>query len=52
MTNMYDIAITYGVLSLLLLGGYTYLTVKMTKITKEKKVPGEDIIFDSFFKNY
>ena len=28
---MYGIAITYGVVSLLLLGGFTYLTFKMTE---------------------
>ncbi len=28
---MYEIAITYGVISLLLLGGFAYLTFKMTK---------------------
>ncbi len=28
---MYVIAITYGVISLLLLGGFAYLTFKMTK---------------------
>ncbi len=28
---MYGIAITYGVISLLLLGGFAYLTFKMTK---------------------
>ena len=27
---MYEIAITYGVVSLLLLGGFAYLTFKMT----------------------
>ena len=30
MTYMYGIAITYGVVSLLLLGGFAYLTFKMT----------------------
>ena len=30
MTHMYGIAITYGVVSLLLLGGFAYLTFKMT----------------------
>jgi len=30
MTQMYGIAITYGVLSLLLLGAFAYLTFKMT----------------------
>ena len=30
MTHMYGIAITYGVVSLLLLGGFEYLTLKMT----------------------
>ena len=29
-TDMYGIAITYGVVSLLLLGGFAYLTFKMT----------------------
>ena len=29
-THMYGIAITYGVVSLLLLGGFAYLTFKMT----------------------
>ena len=29
-TRMYGIAITYGVVSLLLLGGFAYLTFKMT----------------------
>ena len=29
MTYMYGIAITYGVVSLLLLGGFTYITFKM-----------------------
>ena len=28
---MYGIAITYGVVSLLLLGGFAYITFKMTK---------------------
>ena len=28
---MYGIAITYGVINLLLLGGFAYLTFKMTK---------------------
>ena len=28
---MYGIAITYGVVSLLLIGGFAYLTFKMTK---------------------
>ena len=28
---MHNIAITYGVLSLFLLGAFTYLTLKMTK---------------------
>ncbi len=28
---MYGIAITYGAISLLLLGGFAYLTFKMTK---------------------
>ncbi len=27
---MYEIAITYGVVSLLLLGGFAYITLKMT----------------------
>ena len=30
MTHMYVIAITYGVVSLLLLGGFAYITFKMT----------------------
>ena len=30
MTHMYGIAITYGVVNLLLLGGFAYLTFKMT----------------------
>ena len=30
MTYMYGIAITYGVVSLLLLGGFAYITFKMT----------------------
>tara|TARA_B100000886_G_scaffold313217_1_gene249707 strand:- start:140 stop:241 length:102 start_codon:yes stop_codon:yes gene_type:complete len=30
MTHIYGIAITYGVVSLLLLGGFAYLTFKMT----------------------
>ena len=30
MTYMYGIAITYGVVSLLLLGGFVYITFKMT----------------------
>ena len=30
MTHMYGIAITYGVISLLLLGGFAYITFKMT----------------------
>ena len=30
MTHMYGVAITYGVVSLLLLGGFAYLTLKMT----------------------
>ena len=29
MTYMYGIAITYGVVSLLLLGGFAYITFKM-----------------------
>ena len=29
-THMYGIAITYGVVSLLLLGGFAYITFKMT----------------------
>ena len=29
-THMYGIAITYGVISLILLGGFAYLTFKMT----------------------
>jgi len=29
MTYMYDIAISYGVVSLLLLGGFAYFTFKM-----------------------
>jgi len=28
---MYGVAITYGVVSLLLLGGFAYITFKMTK---------------------
>mgnify|MGYP005672503863 FL=1 len=28
---MYEIAITYGLVSLLLLGGFAYITFKMTK---------------------
>jgi len=28
-THMYGVAITYGVVSLLLLGGFAYLTFKM-----------------------
>ena len=31
MTNMYEIAITYGIISLLLYGGFAYLTFKLTK---------------------
>ena len=31
MTHMYGTAITYGLVSLLLLGGFAYLTFKMTK---------------------
>ena len=31
MTHMYGIAITYGVVSLLLLGVFAYITIKMTK---------------------
>ena len=31
MTNMYGIALIYGIVSLLLLGGFTYLTFRMTK---------------------
>jgi len=30
MTHMYGIAITYAVVSLLLLGGFAYITFKMT----------------------
>ena len=30
MTYMYGIAVTYGVVSLLLLGGFAYITFKMT----------------------
>ena len=30
MTHMYGVAITYGVVSLLLLGGFAYITFKMT----------------------
>ena len=30
MSHMYGIAITYGVVSLLLLGGFAYITFKMT----------------------
>ena len=30
MTYMFGIAITYGVVSLLVLGGFTYITFKMT----------------------
>ena len=30
MTYMYGIAITYAIVSLLLLGGFAYLTFKMT----------------------
>jgi len=30
MTHIYGVAITYGVVSLLLLGGFAYLTFKMT----------------------
>ena len=30
MIHMYGIAITYGVVSLLLLGGFAYLTFKLT----------------------
>ena len=30
MTHIYGIAITYGVVSLLLLGGFAYITFKMT----------------------
>ena len=30
MTYMYEIGITYAVVSLLLLGGFAYLTFKMT----------------------
>ena len=30
-THMYEIAITYGVVSLVLLGGFSYLTFKMTR---------------------
>jgi len=30
MTYMYGIAITYGVVSLLLLGGFAYITFKIT----------------------
>ena len=31
MTHMYEIAITYGLVSLLLFGGFAYITFKMTK---------------------
>ena len=31
MTHIYGIAITYEVISLILLGGFAYLTFKMTK---------------------
>ena len=31
MTHMYEIAIAYGLVSLLLLGGFAYITFKMTK---------------------
>ena len=34
MTHMYGIAITYGVVSLLLLGGFAYITFKMTSKKK------------------
>ena len=30
MTYMYGIAITYGIVSLLLIGGFAYITFKMT----------------------
>ena len=30
MTYMYGIAVTYGIVSLLLLGGFAYITFKMT----------------------
>ena len=30
MTYMYGLAITYGVVSLLLIGGFAYITFKMT----------------------
>ena len=30
MTYIYGIAVTYGVVSLLLLGGFAYITFKMT----------------------
>ena len=38
-THMYGIAITYGAVSLLLLGGFAYLTFRMTKkwLIKKKK---------------
>ena len=31
MTHMYGIAITYGVISLLLLSGFAYITLKMKR---------------------
>ena len=31
MTHIYEIAITYGLVSLLLLGGFAYITFKMIK---------------------
>ena len=39
MTHMYGIAITYGVVSLFLLGGFAYLTYRITKkwLNKENK---------------
>ena len=40
MTYMYGIAITYGVVSLLLLGGFAYITFKMTS----KKIRLHEII--------
>ena len=34
MTHMYGIAITYGFVSLLLLGGFAYFTIKITSQMK------------------
>ena len=45
---MYGIAITYGVVSLLLLGGFAYITFKMTKkMTEKEKKELEKLIKDN-----